>query len=885
MIAVVRAKSRKAPSSQEISFMRDLIGQTVGRYEVRSLIGKGGMGEVYRAWDTRLNREVALKRLSPAVQSDPAYRKRFLKEAERAAALNHQNIAALHDVLEDHDEVFLVMELVEGDSLEVLLEQPLSIAEFVDIAMQITSGLCAAHAERIVHRDVKPSNIRVSASRNVKILDFGIARMLPGSPEDARTATEDSTSKGSIIGTPAYMAPELLMGSGADQRSDLFSLGIVFYQALTGRHPYAADTFAGMINRLFNESPAPVSRLNSNVPDDLERMVDKLLAKDPNERYATAADLMADLISIKRRISPGPAPHPQPTRRPLPIGRWLGYAAGVVLAVVIVLAAYSPTRRGIVRWLGLAPLPEIRNLAVLGFAVTGDETDSDELAFARGLAVSLAEELTHLTRDHENLTVADPLDVSGYGVDSAQKAAEEVGANLVLGAVVEARGDAKRLSLRLEDALGRLRRGSIALADNDPFLTEQRLLDMVIDLLGLEWTESERRELTQADTRFAAAHEFLLRGQGYLWDYLDAQSLRAAISEFDGALRLDNEYAPAQAGIGMAHWRLYVIDGDREHLDIGLQACEDALQMDERLLVANLCLANVHASMEHQELAASYFERAVNQEPTSQPAYRGLADAYAALGRFEDAETVLRHAIERQPNSWPAYYQLGYLYSSHMARHAEAAEMFAAAIELAPELYPAYTALGAAYEQSGRNEAAIEALETSLAIHERQMYAHNNLATLYFFERRWPDASEHFLRAIQLGYEKASVWGNLGDARYWAPGERGEAAGCYEKALELAQQEQKSAVLLARMATWSAMLGESDDALADIERALEREPQNPAVLIKAAQVHDQLDDPEQAIEFVEMAIDAGYDLDRLLTDPTFEALKNHPLFERVLSGR
>src|SRR5258706_5417432 len=282
---------------------QDLTGTTVGRFNILARLGVGGMGEVYRADDTKLRRTVAIKRMAARVHGDPIEAARLLREGQRASALNHPNIAAIYDVIEEKGEILLVMEYIEGKTLRERMWSPISMAEFLAIAMQSTEGLAAAHDHRIVHGDIKPENIMLAGGQRGKILDFGIARRLVGSdPKDATQSLMSITL--STSGTPGYMAPEVLQQKTYDGRADLFSLGLVFYEMLGGQHPFLTDSFAGTVGRVLHLDPPSLLDINRSMPAPLAGVVEHLLEKDPASRYPTAHDLLADLRSVERGDNP-----------------------------------------------------------------------------------------------------------------------------------------------------------------------------------------------------------------------------------------------------------------------------------------------------------------------------------------------------------------------------------------------------------------------------------------------------------------------------------------------------------------------------------------------------------------------------------------------------
>ncbi len=291
--------------SKDIPGPPDLSGTMVGRFAIRARLGGGGMGEVYRADDTKLKRSVALKRIAPRLRTDPNFRQRFLKEAERASALSDQRIAGVYDVLEEKDETFLVMEYVEGSTLRDRLGKPFSLEQFLPIALQCAEALVAAHDKGVVHLDIKPENIMLTPKGQVKILDFGVAKRLPR-PADQTDSGTTAGGQEPMVGTPAYMAPEVLLEKDADQRADIFSLGAVFYEMLAGKHPFRAETFVVTCDNILHEIPAAPGQLNRSVPPGLDRLVARMLAKEPSARCPTAGDLARELYALRSGVEPLP---------------------------------------------------------------------------------------------------------------------------------------------------------------------------------------------------------------------------------------------------------------------------------------------------------------------------------------------------------------------------------------------------------------------------------------------------------------------------------------------------------------------------------------------------------------------------------------------------
>ncbi|MBI3467182.1 MAG: serine/threonine protein kinase [Planctomycetes bacterium] len=282
-----------------------MIGKTVGHYRITAKLGAGGMGEVFLAEDTRLERKAAIKFLPAEMAADPERRQRFLKEARAASALNHPHVCVVYDVGESADGLpFIAMEFVEGQSLDTVVKQgPLEISKIVEIAVQVADALDAAHASRIVHRDIKPANISLNERGQVKVLDFGLAKRMPqGADSVGVTQDVQQTQHGQVLGTPSFMSPEQALGKDLDHRTDIFSMGVVLYELTTGQLPFTGANFAEIVNKIVHAQPPAIARLNYDVPPELERITLKCLQKSPDRRYQSARELMVDLKNLRRQL-------------------------------------------------------------------------------------------------------------------------------------------------------------------------------------------------------------------------------------------------------------------------------------------------------------------------------------------------------------------------------------------------------------------------------------------------------------------------------------------------------------------------------------------------------------------------------------------------------
>ncbi len=870
-----------AAEPQPSSGSQDLTGVRVGRFAIRALLGTGGMGEVYRADDTRLKRPVALKRVSRKLGADPRARQHILKEAERASALNSPNIAAVYDVLEENGEVFLVMEYVEGGSLRQRLRTSgrFSISEFLDLALQCVEALATAQKKGIVHRDLKPENILITPGGQAKILDFGLAKHLPAPGEEEVTVSQDSL-EWSLAGTPGYMAPEVLLGGEADHRSDIFALGVVFYEMLTGRHPFDAEHRAPTAGRTLQVTPAAIRELVPGVPAELQRIIVRMLAKSPEERYARASDLLADLRALERG-----KPRPFLVSTAPRTGHWVKRAGrGMALAILVMLAlGVTPiARQHWKRWLVGADLPEKKNLAVLPFEVVGE--DPGARAFAQGLAETLTGRLAQLT-DNYPLQVVPPSEIRSQKVDSVEQARVGLGANLVLEGSLRRSGSQVRVTYHLVDTRTRqqLRADTVTAQAGDPFAVEDRVVQSVLRSLGLELGSKDRRALEARGTSEPAAYDYYLRGRGYLMEYQKPENVDSAIEVFKRALERDPNYTLAYAGLGESYWHKYEETHAAEWVTRALEACQKAAALGE----GAICLGHAYNQTGKYDQAVSEFQRALQIDPTSDDAYRGLGFAYEHLGKAAEAEQTYRRAVAVRPQYWAGYNWLGTFFF-HEGRLQEAASMFQEVTELAPDSFRGYQNLGGAYTALGRFDLAVPALERSVHLRPSAA-AYSNLGTVYFYLRRFADASRTYEQAMKLDARDYVLWGNLAEAYYWSPGEREKSANAYRRALALAEEQLKvnprQTSALGQVALDNAMLGDLTAAEQYLRRALALAPRDPDLQLKGAVIESHLHHPDRAIALLDKALAAGISPDVVRNNPSFDDLAKTEPGQRLLRGR
>jgi serine/threonine-protein kinase len=861
----------------------DLTGKTVGRFVIEARLGAGGMGEVYRAVDSQLKRTVAIKRMTWRAGLTPEHHALFLKEAQRASALQHPNIASIYDVFQENGEVMLVMEYVEGSTLRHSIGKPMPLEQFFDLATQCSSALVAAHEKGILHGDIKPENIMLDASGQVKLLDFGVARRLPGEDPAGETLTTVS-APGQVSGTPTYMAPEVLKGGVPDARADVFALGIVFYEMLAGRHPFrGANVTVTTAHILDEREAANLDRSKLKVSPPVAAVVARALYKDPAQRYASARELRKDLETVRQGGRPAKA-----LRRPAP--RWLWFAVPIV-AVILIAAMLPAVRSGIAGlWKPRTPTPpatakvEAPRLAVLPPRIVGGNAELSP--FADGLSATVAAKLSSLSQNHD-LVVLDTPQVVKAQTSSPATALKELGANLTLELTVQQAGEMNRATYKLANASNgqAVAEETLTAPRSDPFSLQDRVADGVVRALQIDLRPEERTALAIHGTTEPAAYDYFLQGKGYLQNTSRPENISNALHVLDRALQLDPSYGKAFATRGEAYWYDYQATKQAKWVEAARSDCKEAVSLGNAGAEGHLCLGLVAAGTGNYEQAANEYRNAIELDPTSNDGYVGLAIAYAKLNRLSDAEHTYQQAINLSPNSKLAYQELGIFYLQQ-AEYAKAAGVFQQAIRLAPENYTTYSDLGVAYVFLGNQAAAITALEESLKLRPTAG-AYANLGTAYYQSRRFAEAATNYRQAIKSSERDPDLWGNLADALHY-DGQRAKATDAYRTQLELLNQQlqvnPQDAERQGDVASCYAMLGDRENAIVHLSRSLELGHSNKELLFNAAVVYNDLGETGVALEWLQKALAAGYSAAIVRDSPSFDNLRSAPQFRQLLSG-
>lgn len=865
----------------------NLSGRTIGRFVIGDRLGQGGMGEVYRAEDSVLRRAVAIKRITPRLSADEQYKTRLLKEAERASSLSNQNVAVVHDVLEEQGSVFLVMEYVEGQTLRARMGTPISLDEFFAIAEQCVQGIAGAHSSGILHCDIKPENIMIGPRGQVKILDFGLAKQLPRDT-DATLDEIASTRSGSFSGTVAYMAPEVLLEKPADPRSDIFSLGVVFYEVLTRTHPFRAESLIGTSDRILREDPPP---MGEGIPPGLEFLVLKMLSKDPDGRPSTADEVLREMGAARVGSSTSQLlswRHWQKRSRQHPAKAYAvattALALGLVAAVWAINANFPQAFRP--RLANSAPLPAMRQLAVLPFGTTGPE--GAERAYGLGLAETVTSRLAEISTGLP-LQVVSAGDIRAQSIRTAEQARMHYGANLVLEGTMSKSGSTVRVHYTLVDPSDRriVRAGMISGDASDPFGLEDRVVASVMKSLEMELSAGTISQSVAARTQQPAAYDFYLRGRGYLQEYDRPENIDNAIEVFQRSLLGDPNYALAYAGLGESYRHKYEHTRDAVWMQRAQEACRKASALAPTLPDGHVCLGVIMTHTGKYEDAVTEFRKALAAEPRHDQANVELALALERSGKFDEAEAAYRSAVALRPQYWSPHNRLGRFYLAR-GNYAQAIEKFEQVVALAPDSFRGYSNLGAAYLMTGRFAEAIPKLEKSFALRPNAA-AGNNLGAAYFYMRRYEEAAKAYEKAAALDQKDHAIVGNVAEAYYWA-NRRELALQNYRKAIGMAKEaletNPKHELTLRALAIYSAMVGERAEAIAFEQKARQAagsKSNDPESSLSSAIVYAKLNDRDAAFRYLNEAMNRGLSRDRIKQSPNFAHLSGDSRMKALMN--
>jgi len=854
--------------------------RTVNSYQIVDKLGAGGMGVVYRALDTKLNRTVALKFLPPEIDADEKTRSQFLREARAASAMDHANVGTIHAIEETAEGIsFIVMAYYDGETLAQRIKRgALPPAQAISIALQMARGLAEAHSHHIIHRDIKASNAIITRQGVVKIVDFGLARAIQSA--SATLSTE-------ISGSAAYMSPEQALGKPLDQRTDLWSLGVVLYEMLTGRLPFQGDTMPGMLMAVVNSAPAPME----DMPVEVQEIVYHALAKDPARRYQTAAEMLADLEKLETGVdrahtrtlarselkqyveSAAQSAFLPPVAARGPRGRWV--AAFLVVPVLAAILLLIPAARQ--RIVAAVFGPSEKHIAVLPFSVIGSTAGNDVLA--DGLMESLTGRLSNLELGNQSLWVVPASEVRRRKVVDAAAAQKEFGATLVVTGTVERTGSDIRLVVNLIDAKHVRQLGSEEVEDRtgDFAMLQNSAVAKLAKLMNVTVPSEMFRSTGGAAA--PAAYELYLKALGLLRRYDKPGNLDQAATAFEDAVKIDPRFALAYAGLGEAYLVRYRTDQNLRWIEQASAACERAVQIDDQLAPVYVTLGRIHNETGKTDLALQEFQHALHLDPRSADALFGLASVYEAQARLKDAEQTLVRAVALRPDYWDNLNRLGLFYY-RQRRFEEAAVQLHKVVELTPDNSIAWLNLAAALRGGGKLAEATAALQKSIQI-SPSYPAHTNLGNVFYQQHRYAESAQQYEKALAFNAKDYRVWINLANAYTWLD-RTNDAVADFRRALPLLEDTVKlhpqDPTIQSSLGIVYAKLQEPSKAITHLETAVALAPTDGAVLARMAEAYESLGDRPKALGWISKAIANGQTIDDLRDDPGVRKILDDPSF-------
>jgi serine/threonine protein kinase/tetratricopeptide (TPR) repeat protein len=869
-------------------------GARIGHYVIRSMIGSGGMGEVYEAEDERLLRPVAIKFIRRQGHAGALAERRFLREARMASQMNHPNVVTVYEIVETDEHTYIVMEFVRGRNLRGLIRSgQLSPEAALDAAIQTADALSEAHARGIIHRDIKPENIIINERGRVKLLDFGLAKAVeesrPYTGETAATEAADLehlTDSGVVVGTIPYMSPEQIRKEKPlDQTTDVFSFGIVLYEMLTGEHPFRGDNVFIVGASILSAEPVKTDALEGRLPPAAARLFKRLLEKDRRRRVSSFGEIKRELESLKAEL-----------------GRREGRDTESVLANTLRLGPSDLERLS-----QHAPAPSAqhahthsasKSVHSLLSAISGPPTvlvlpfeavgSSDEVSF---IGIGLASVITTDLAKIGGLSVLSKAVGTGLALEQAgrdrREQARAMGANIILEGEVQRAGGRLRITARLieVESARAIWGGQYRGDESELFEIQDKVCEGVAEALKVGVSEEVRGRLAQPATVNLDAFELYSKGRAFLERRDHVGNLDFAIQMFEEALKLDPDFALAHAGLGEAFWMKYEATKDAVWVGRAESESDRALVLDPNQPQVHVSLGIVYHGTGALAEAVEEFRCAVELQPLNDNAHRWLGQCYSQTGEPERAREHFERAVEIRPGYWENHNVLGNFYYAQ-GLYEKAAAQYRRVIRIQPDSHHGYNNLGAMYLLLGRYAEAAAMHRRAIEIHPAAI-AYDNLGTAYFYLERYEEARAAYARAIELNPTGEVAYMNLGHALLGL-GRAEEARGQYRLALGIMEEALKvrsnDARLLRRLAVCQAQLGDERAALANIERAASLDPEDVTTIYKRAVVYALTGRAEESLTHLREALARGYSRAEAERDPDLSALRDSPAYRTLFAG-
>ena len=870
----------------------DLVGQKIGRFEIAEMIGRGGMGVVYLARDTKLDRIVAMKSMPAELQANSTAQMRFIREAKLLASLSHPNIAVIHEIIEPDEGIgYLVLEYIPGETLaERIVKGPLNLQDALTVALQIAKAVAAAHEHDIIHRDLKPGNIKITPDGTVKVLDFGLAKTVEG---EVVAQQNTVTEPGRVIGTPTYMSPEQARGQTTDKRSDIWSFGCILYEMLTGKVPFEGETTSDTLANVLQAEP-DWDMLPQNTPADIQSLLRRCLKKDPSHRLQDIGDASIEINdTLSLLATAAGASAPMKLKR---MAIMIAAAFGIILSVV---AMWFISKQQV-----HASSKEIR-LVVLPFENIGSPQDD---YFADGITDEI---MTRLVGIHR-LSVISRQSAMQYEnrEKNTRQIAKELGVDYILGGTVQCAqtADTNR-PVRIRSQLIRATDDTHIWAqtyDNDMnqiFQVQSDVAEQVAQALDITLLEPERRVLASAPTQNPEAYDYYLRGNEYYHRSRVRNDFIIAIQMYEKAVELDPTFVLAYARLSGVHTDMYweYFDRSEERLAMAKKAIDKAFLLNPNIAEVRLALGQFyyHGQLDY-ERALEQFALARTAQPNNGELLGWIGYVQRRQGKFREALNNIKKAFELNPLSNVLAFDVAQTFML-LRKYHEAEHYYDCAISLRPDFPEPYSWKAWLYlrwegDVRKARAVAMEALQKTKAA--ESPYLVNLLVTLDVYDGNYQGALDRLsLHAEETGEQEDSVYNTLRYARiYGYMKEKELAQKYYDKARNLleskVQERPQDAPLRSSLGIVYAGLGRKEDAIREGKMGIELLPITKDAwgglnrLTAMARIYVMVGEHEEAMNQLKHLLEIPSEMSVTLfdLDPTWAPLRNHSRFKDLIES-
>lgn len=857
------------------------------RYRVERLLGQGGMGAVYLAYDQDLGRQVALKLVRPELMVHPEAMARFRQELLLASKISHRNILRIHDLGDAGGMKFISMAFVDGEDLHHLLfrEGKLPIERMLNITRQLCAALDAAHSEGVVHRDLKPQNIMLGKDDQVFVSDFGLAKSLG--------AVNSLTQSGEMLGTPRYMAPEQVEAKSVDARTDIYALGLIFYEMVTGDVPFTAETTLQLMYKRAHEIPPAPKTIVPDLPDWLNNVIMKCLERDPAHRYQSTREILADIDAQRKpELAPAnaqtmymPAGAARPVEKKSEIKKriLLSIVASLVTSGAITLMV-PQTRHAIFGNKSGTTAAVRKSVAVLPLKIIGDEKSLDYIG--AGVGEALIAKLSQVSG--VSVTSSNAVDKLGK-IDSEINAGKALGANYVFGGTLQGSNDKLLIVMSLDDVkTGNKVWGpkSFEGGTGDLLTLEDQIYNEAVNALQLKLSATEIAQTGGRPTESFTAYQLYLQGRNALRGKPDAKTVESAIDTFQKAVSEDPQFALAYTGIADASLQRYRDTKDSKWTEKASAAAEQAARLQDNLPEAHFSRGSVYSATGKTESAIVELQHAVELAPSSDEGYRRLGDAYRSAGRKQEALKAYSKAIEINEYYWYNYLVRGNA-NFFWGDNDDAAADYKRVTELAPTNSKGFSNLGAVFLQQGKWLDAVPYLKKATDLDPNLVNAWSNLGTAYFYLKKYDESAKYFQKAVELSPNDQLNVGNLAESYRWM-GDQARTNATFDQAIALAQKQlqvnPKDKFTLGSLGLYYAKKGDDKTAQQYIRRARALDNKDVSLAFNEACINAIAGHNDEALKALRDALANGYPVGQIKEDPDIQRLASNAGYTQLLAS-